>query len=57
MTITMKVSTDTPVSASAPREQPHLWTAVLILVVIAACVIGAGFYLDAPVLDASMVGP
>ncbi len=57
MSITMKIAADTPISVSAPREQPYLWTTVLILGVIAACAIGAGFYVDAPLLDPSMVGP
>jgi hypothetical protein len=57
MSIPVKLSADAPVSVSAPREQPYLWTAVLILGVIAACAIGASFYVDAPLLDASMVGP
>ena len=53
MSTTLKVSAGVPVSASAPRE--HVWTAALILGVIAACAIGAGFYLEAPILDTSMV--
>jgi hypothetical protein len=57
MSITMKVSADAPVSVGAPREQSYLGTAALILGVLAACAIGAGFYLDAPLLDASMVPP
>jgi hypothetical protein len=57
MSIAVKAPADAPVSVSAPREQPDLWAIVLILGVIAACAIGAGLYLDAPLLDASMVGP
>jgi hypothetical protein len=57
MSIAVKYSADAPVSVSAPRRQPYLLTTVLVLGVIAACAIGASFYIDAPLLDASMVGP
>jgi hypothetical protein len=57
MSTAVKAPTDTPISVSAPRDHRPVWTTVLILGVIAACAIGASFYIDAPVVDASMVGP
>ncbi len=57
MSMAVRLSADAPVNANARREQPYLWTAVLILGVIVALAIGASFYVDAPLLDASMVGP
>ena len=57
MSTAVKPSADTPISLSAPRGHRYLWTTVLILGVIAACMIGALFYVVAPLVDASMVGP
>jgi hypothetical protein len=57
MSITVKVSAGAAESINAPRQQSYLWTAVLIVEAIAACAIGAWFYVDVPLLDASMVGP
>lgn len=57
MSTTVKASTATPISVSAPRDHRHLWTTILILGVIAACAIGASFFVVAPVVDASMVAP
>jgi hypothetical protein len=57
MSILGTVYTGTAVRADASRDQSYRWTAALILGVIAACAIAASFYVDAPVLDASLVGP
>jgi hypothetical protein len=38
-------------------DQQYAWTAVLILGAIAACAIAASFYVDASLLEPSMVGP
>jgi hypothetical protein len=57
MSIAVKVPADTPGGAGTSRQQPYLWTTVLILGVIAACAIGASFHVDAPLVDASMVAP
>lgn len=55
MSTAVKPSADTPISV--PRDHRYLWTTVLILGVIAACMIGASFYIVAPLVDASMVAP
>jgi hypothetical protein len=57
MSITAKVSVGAPESFKATREQAYFWTIVLILGVIVACAIGAWFYIDAFLVDASLVGP
>ncbi len=57
MSLAVKFSADAPVSADARRNQPYLWTTVLVLGVIAACAIGAALYVAAPLVDPSMVGP
>ena len=57
MSITVKVSAGAVESINAPRQQSYLWTAVLIVGPIAACAIAAWFYVNVPLLDASMVGP
>jgi hypothetical protein len=57
MSITVKASAGAAESINAPRQQSYLWTAVLVVGVIAACAIGAWFYVDVPLLDGSMVGP
>ena len=57
MSTTVKAPTATPISVSAARDHRHLWTTILILGVIAACAIGASFFVVAPVVDASMVAP
>ncbi len=41
----------------APSKHPLFWTPLLILVGILVCAIAAGFYADAPFLDASIAGP
>jgi hypothetical protein len=57
MSVTVNVPTDAAERINPPREQQYLWTTVLILGTIAACAIATSFYLDAPLLDASMAGP
>ena len=57
MSITAKESAGTAQNINSPRQQSYLWTAVLIVGAIAACAIAAWFYVDFPLLDASMVGP
>jgi hypothetical protein len=57
MSINVKVSASAAEGINAPRQQSYLWTAVLIVGAIAACAIAAWFYVDATLLDASMVGP
>ncbi len=57
MSTAEKVSADTAVSLGARRDHRYLWTTVLVLGAIAACAIGASFYVVAPLVDASMVGP
>jgi hypothetical protein len=57
MSTAVRAPTDPPIGASAPRGHRYPWTTILILGVIAACAIGASFYVVAPVVDASMVGP
>ena len=57
MSITVKVSADAAEGINAPRQESNLWTAVLIIGAIAACAMGAWFYVDVPLLEASMVGP
>jgi hypothetical protein len=57
MSITVKVSAGAAESINAPRQQSYLWTPVLIVGAIAACAIAAWFYVNVPLLDASMVGP
>jgi hypothetical protein len=56
MSIITKVSADAPVSVSAAREQLLIWTPFLIFVAIVACAIAASFYVDAPLVDTSLVG-
>jgi hypothetical protein len=51
------ISTATSARADTRRDQPYLWTTVLVLGVIAACAIAASFYVDPPLFDVSMVGP
>jgi hypothetical protein len=55
MSITVKVSAGPAESINA--QQSYLWTALLIVVAIAACARAAWFYVDVPLLDGSMVGP
>jgi len=57
MSINVKVSARAAESIKAPRQQSYLWTAVLIVGAIAACAIAGWFYVDVPLLDASIVGP
>jgi hypothetical protein len=57
MSVTVKLTTGDAESVNSARERSSLWTIALILGVIVACAIGAWFYVDAPLLDASMVGP
>jgi hypothetical protein len=57
MSITWKVAADAPASVTAPREPISLWTAALILGVVVATLAGAWFFIDAPVIDVSMVAP
>jgi len=57
MSITMNAAQRASATADASRERPHTWTAILILLAILACMIVASFYVDAPVLDGSLVGP
>lgn len=57
MSIPVTISTGIAARADASRDQKYLWTTVLILVAIAACAIAASFYVGAPVLDGSLVGP
>ncbi len=57
MSVLGTVYTGAAARAAASRDQSYVWTTVLILGVILACVIGASFYAVAPVLDASLVGP
>jgi hypothetical protein len=49
--------TRTAPRADESRDPSYRWTVVLVLGVILTCSIGAGLYFDAPVLDASLVGP
>lgn len=57
MSITVKVPVDAADSSNAARKQPYLWATVLILGAIVACAIAGWSYVDAPLLDASIVGP
>jgi hypothetical protein len=57
MSVLGTVYTGAAARAAASGDQSYVWTTVLILGVILACVIGASFYAVAPVLDASLVGP
>jgi len=57
MRATVNVRAGTPDSADARREKPNLWTMALVLGVIAACLMGASIYVQAPLLDAGMIGP
>jgi hypothetical protein len=57
MSVTANVSVARAVSADASRTQPHFWTPFLILVAIAVCALAASFYVDAPPIDALLVGP
>ncbi len=57
MSTLVNVSSGTWARTDARRDQPYLWTTVLVLGVIAACAIAASFYVNAPLLNASMVGP
>jgi hypothetical protein len=57
MSMPVAVLTGAAARGDSSRDRSYLWTAVLILGVIAACAIGASFYVSAPVLDASLVGP
>jgi hypothetical protein len=57
MSVTANVSAARAVSVDASRTQPRFWTPFLILVAIVACAIAASFYVDAPLVDPSLVGP
>ncbi len=57
MSISMNVARRAPETSDAPREQPHTWTTIFILSTILACMIAASFYVAAPVLDGSLIGP
>ncbi len=57
MSMPAAVLTRTAPRADESRDQSDRWTVVLILGVLLACSIGAGLYFEAPVLDASLVGP
>jgi hypothetical protein len=57
MSVTVNDSAGTPERVDARRGQPHVWTIVLTLGVIAACAIGAWSFVDAPLVDTSMVAP
>ena len=57
MSINVKVSGRAAESIKAPRQQSYLWTAILIVGAIATCAIAGRFYVDVPLLDASIVGP
>jgi hypothetical protein len=57
MSVTANVSAATVVSVDARRKQLHVWTPVIVLVAIVACAIAASLYVDAPLVNASLVGP
>ncbi len=57
MSITMNAAQRSSATSDAPREQPHTWTAIVILLMALACIIAASFYVAAPVLDGSLIGP
>ncbi len=57
MSITVNAAQRTSATSDAPREQPHTWTTILILLTILACMIAASFHVAAPVLDGSLIGP
>ena len=57
MSLTTKVLADASASVGAPRERSNLWATAFIIGVLAAWAMGAGFYLDAPQIDAWMVAP
>ena len=57
MSTTVNVRAGTPDSADAHREKPNLWRIALVLGVIAACLIGASIYVQAPLFDAWMIAP
>ena len=57
MSVTANVSAATAVRVDAPRKRQLVWTPFLILVAIVACAIAASFYVDAPLVDPSLVGP
>jgi hypothetical protein len=56
MSITLKVSAGAPVNVNAAHERLIIWTPFLIFMAIVACAIAASFYVDAPLVDASLVG-
>ncbi len=57
MSITVNTVQRVPAASDARRARPHTWTTILILLAILGCMIAASFYVDAPMLDGSLIGP
>ncbi len=57
MSISANAAQRTSATFDVPREQPHTWTIILILLTFLACTIAASFFVAAPVLDQSLIGP
>ncbi len=57
MSVIANLSAPVVVRVDTPSKHLLVWTPFLILGAIAACGIAASFYIGAPVVDASIVGP
>jgi len=57
MSMTVNARSGASAISGVSRERGYVWIGLLILLGILACAIAASFYADAPVLDASLVGP
>jgi hypothetical protein len=56
MSLAVNIREDAPATADAPRLRARTWTAGVILLALAGCVIAMLSYFDAPVIDGSLVG-
>ncbi len=57
MSVVVNLAPPAAARVDAPVKHLRSWAPLLILVAIAASAIVAGIYADAPILDASIVGP
>ncbi len=57
MSTTVDARSGAPAISGVSRQRDYVWIALLLLLGILACAIAASFHADAPVLDASLVGP
>jgi hypothetical protein len=57
MTITINASPGIRSNATKLSDRAYFWIASFVVLAVVACIAWGSYYIDAPVLDGSLVGP